>query len=67
MEVEKKPPSVATTIQMEVAETMETFWMDSTQRWDNHESKATFPGFAVYHVNLNAMVVIQLVLAQFIF
>lgn len=25
MEVEKKPPSVATTIQMEVAETMETF------------------------------------------
>jgi hypothetical protein len=31
MEVEKKSSSVATTIQVEVAETMETFRMDSTQ------------------------------------
>lgn len=31
MEVEKKPSSVATTIQVEVAETMEAFRMDSTQ------------------------------------
>lgn len=45
---------------MEMAEAMETFWTDSAQWWDNHESKATFAGFAAYNVNLNVIVIIHL-------
>lgn len=57
MEVEKKSSSVASTIQVEVAETMETFRMDSTQWWDNHESKTTLTGSqALTHIMWSFMI-----------
>ena len=46
MEVEKKSSPVVSTIQVEVAEAMEAFRIDSSQWWDNDENKAPSTGFA---------------------
>lgn len=44
MEVEEKSPPVAFTVQMEVAETLETLRVDQAQWWNNHEGKASAAG-----------------------
>lgn len=45
LEMEEKSSSMAATVQMEVAEALETLRMDQTQWWDNHEVQASSTSF----------------------